>query len=248
VSTGTPVIEEVAASVIATGDPHVTNVYGQKFEIYQYGSTLRFLQVPRVIEGNQQPKITVDARVDRLSSFPGCKHSWIRNLRLAGTLLDNTYEFGVNSTANSFFLRVGEQTTSLEEFVKLAPKANVVLEPAPTNSWYKMTTRQKDFPIIARIRVFPGDATLSVELVYNRRTLKHKEHESHLNFDATNLERLAADKHEIGGLLGIDPHHEVSDPAKCQQEHPIGRSLMESEFEEDEVSGSFASASSPAFA
>ena len=48
--------------------------------------------------------LTVDARVDRLTTYSACNHVWIRNLRMSKSLLDNILEFEVNAMANSFSL------------------------------------------------------------------------------------------------------------------------------------------------
>lgn len=230
-----PVVKTPAGT---TADPHVKNVKGQAFDLFSMG-TIRLLQVPRT-HGDAQPKLTVDGRVDRLESFAGkgCNHLWFRNLRMSGTSLDESYEFGVNAMANSFFMRAGNVSTeSPTEFMKLAPASTVMLNPAPKNAWYGKAKAM--FKIIANVQLQAGSAKLSVELVHNHKPHKGFEHESHLNFDAKNVKSLVNDMNAIGGLLGVDDHTAATKNEECK----APRILAESDGSDDMLTGSFVSAS-----
>lgn len=229
-----------------TADPHVTNVKGERFDIFSTGS-MRLLQVPR-LGGIGESKLTVDGRVDR-TSLKGCNHFWIRNLRMSGTLLDQSYEFGVNTMTNTFLLRAGNASTEApDEFTKLSPTSRVELNPkVPSNPWYKDVRVAKRFKIVATMSLQAGPAHLLVELVREAEPKKGRAHESHLNFEAINIIGLDANQNGIGGLLGADDHTEAMDKRHCQNERRQNadetRGLNRDLYDDDEMTyGSFISA------
>jgi len=227
--------------VRSTADPHVTNVIGQQFDIFGTG-LLSLLRVPRD-PSDAQPKLTVDGRVDRLASYSGCNHMWMRYLRFSGSLVNDIYEFGVNAAENSFLMRAGNASTeSPEEFAKLAPAVRIELTPVPRNSWYQSNAVKKVFKIMATMRLQAGATTLWVDLVHNAKPKKGHEHQSHLNFEASNIRALADDTDMIGGLLGVDDHKEAMNPQQCQtgQNHRV---LAVSDDSDDIPLGSFITAS-----
>jgi hypothetical protein len=220
-------------AVQANADPHVTNVLGERFDLFSVG-TVRLLQVPRE-PVNAQSKLTVEGRVDRLPSYSGCNHQWFRKLSMFGSLLDQPYDFEVATNANSFIMRAGNVSAeSPEQFMQLTHTVAVELNPRPKNPWYRYKTVAKKFKIIASLAVpvQPGAAKLLVELVYNTLPDKNHEHQSHLNFEAKNIQDLADNMDAIGGLLGIDDHTAAANPQQCQAIKGT-RSLFEDDDEEE---------------
>jgi len=235
VTASVPMVTTVAATVKAssarsTADPHMTNVMDQHFDLFRTG-TMRFLQVPRMLGGDVQSKLTVDGRIDRIASRKksNCNHQWLRNLLMSGTLLGKSYEFGVDAIKNSLFMRADNVSTeSPEEFMKLAPESVVTVNPMPLNPWYSYHSTAKLFKVVSSVQLQAGSAKLTMELVHQAKTHNGREHESHLNFDAKNLKGLVDDINTIGGLLGVDDHTADMNPQLCQTDGE-SRSLFKSD-------------------
>jgi len=208
----------VTAEAGVQGDPHVVNVGGQRFDITNVG-TYNFIQVPRRSGSTGQGMeslLTVDGRIQRTGRSSNCKHTWLRWLKMYGKSLDQTYEFNVSenkTTSTPFSMMAGNVATEFfSEFARSAPKANVEIDPAPKNEWYK----RKADKIVASIRIPAAKAMLSVDFVQKSNGLEH-----HLDFSTTNLKAIADSTDAIGGLLGVDDHSEATNRDHCNEGEPI---------------------------
>lgn len=212
-------VSGVTAEAGVQGDPHVVNVGGQRFDITNVG-TYNFIQVPRRSGSTGQGMkslLTVDGRIQRTGRSSNCKHMWLRWLKMSGTSLDQTYEFNVSentTTSTPFSMMAGNVATELfSEFARLAPKANVDIEPAPKNEWYK----RKADKIVASIKIPAAKAMLLVDFV--KKSPSRLEH--HLDFSTTNLKAIADSTDAIGGLLGVDDHSEATNRDHCNEGQAI---------------------------
>jgi hypothetical protein len=199
----------LALSASASGDPHVTNVAGERFDIMQTGMH-SLLEVPR---GQHIPKkLLVQGKIDRVGS--ACALMWITQLLVSGSLLNADYEFGTKGHHTSF--RVGNfSTTDIDEFAAAVKPSELSI--ALNNVQYHVNHgKMKN----AQFTLNAGPSTLLIE--------RHiKQGQDHLDFTARNLGSLG-DSTNIGGLMGVDDHTWASTSGECSK----SRSLLSSEANE----------------
>lgn len=239
------------------GDPHVTNVHGEHFDILTTGS-YKLLEIPRDHKGlASESLISISGTVAQPRS--DCRSMWIRHLTLAGKLLGQSYEFLAapdwkdETDEGTFLVTVGNTTSGTPmEFASLAANAAVELYPDPKTGWQKK--KHKLVKIIANMKIPAGPATLNVNLwKMPRRRLDKGAADNHLDLDvkgmASLLNLVEGGKPDlIGGLLGSDDHKVAAasgcteaDPWQTRgQNNPRKRALFEGEEQdEEEFVGSF---------
>lgn len=178
----------------AVGDPHVTNVDGQRFDIMRTG-VHSLIEIPR----GKGSELIVKGRIERVPS--ACKVMYIRQVSVSGSLLKADYEFSVNpsydeqdTTSPRFFYRSGNYTTSNpHEFEKVVDSSEVQMRMRPKSPWYPIKTNVK-------IALLVGPAAVFVDFNMNAGV-----HSDHFDLDASKL-GLIAERNNIGGLMGIDDH------------------------------------------
>jgi len=195
-----------------TGDPHVINVRGERFNIMQTGSHV-LMELPRGSKPHQV-HLRVDADVEQ---FGDCHTLYMQGLRVIGKWLESpgfpgSLEFRAGGGNLSFggpgietghaLLRAGNITvSSLAEFSSLLPRA--LAEVSETR-----LPKRPSKPPGKRIRtlavklLFPRGVTVLVSFVRTHRSLG-RGHVDHLDFAVL---RLGVAGFEVGGLLGLDSH------------------------------------------
>lgn len=217
---GTPaptVASSTFADSAALGDPHVTNIYGERFDINRAGAFV-LIQIPRD-DPTAKSLLTVDGEVQHGTICT--KMLWITRLRVGGSLLGDKYEFGITDDANApFFMGVGNTTTrNLEEFENMARLSEVTVE--------KNVAHMKvPGP---RLTIHVGAAAVVVDLV--KLVLKAPTGDHHIDINVQNMRSLVHTQDLVGGLLGIDDHTFASEKA-MEECYSRPRSLMEGAFED----------------
>jgi len=180
----------------ASGDPHLTNIHGQTFDINKVGQ-MEFLRVPlesAITKANLTLLATIE---DVLGAQDKCEQSlYITSLQFGGAWLgDRKLEVSMHK---------GEMAVSFDgERVKPSDKA------LPLGSMLHL-----DFPNEDQFHVSLGQT--SIDVARDRRPVHF-----FLNVQATSLAQLQC---RIGGLLGEGDHTDVSMPKPgC---HESQRSLI----------------------
>jgi len=231
-----------SSPIQVTGDPHVINVRGERFNIMQIGSHV-LMELPRGSKLHQV-HLRVDADVEQ---FGDCRTLYMQGLQVTGKWLESpglpgSLEFrarggnlsfgGPGIDAGHALLRAGNTTvSSLVEFSSLLPSALAEVSEA------RLPTRPNK-PPGKRIRtlavklLFPKGVTVLVSFVRTHRS--QGGHVDHLDFAVL---RLGAAGLEVGGLLGLDSHRAAATvPDECRGRKTesllgIGREV----FDEDGV-------------
>ena len=107
--------------------------------------------------------------------------------------------------------------------MKLAPAVRVHLKPLPRIAWYTGSSVEERCKVVATIQLQAASTKLSVDLVHNAEPKKFHDHQSHLNFEASNVRRLDNTVDAIGGLLGVDDHTEAVNPLSVQRQWGCAR-------------------------
>jgi hypothetical protein len=75
-----------AYTTSAIGDPHVTSVTGEKFDLWKTGWST-FVQIPKDVQSNSVPKIVITGKV---LPYGGdvCAPAFLQNVKLTGSMMD----------------------------------------------------------------------------------------------------------------------------------------------------------------
>merc|ERR1719374_443716 len=74
-------------TVSATGDPHVTSVTGEKFDLWKTGWST-FVQVPKDVQPNSVSKLVVTGNVLPCGGDK-CAPAFLQNVKVTGSMIDN---------------------------------------------------------------------------------------------------------------------------------------------------------------
>lgn len=179
------------AAVKALGDPHLTNIHNDHFDLLQPGTHL-LLQVPHRRDC-QQPLLWIEADANYL--WRPCKELFFRRLRMRGAAIPGgaLLSFSSNKTETNNLLVNGRPVTTAARLRQVIPRSRL-----RTNKRGRMT----------RAVLMLGPITLEVAWKHNIRS-----DEGYLNFVAWNLGRSGL---SVGGLLGSDDHAQASTaPSEC---------------------------------
>jgi len=82
----------IPISAAVTGDPHVQNMAGQKFDIMALGR-FSFFSLSRVLETTKDEKVllSLDGTIDRVGGL--CRQTFIQNVSIAGSWISEAGEF-----------------------------------------------------------------------------------------------------------------------------------------------------------
>lgn len=170
----------------AVGDPHVTNVAGERFDIMRSGMHT-LVEVPR--DQRIPKKLLVKGQIERYGS--ACSSMWITQMSISGSQLNTEYEF---FTRGDHLYRVGNfSTDNIDAFAAAVQPAELSIK-LQNNAYRPNYGKYK----IAEFTINAGPAKLFVVFV-------RRQGETHYDFHAKNLGSLSA-KTDIGGLMGIDDH------------------------------------------
>jgi hypothetical protein len=237
-----------ALPIQVTGDPHVINVRGERFNIMQIGNHV-LLELPRGSKSHQV-HLRVDADVEQ---FGDCRTLYMQGLKVTGKWLESpgfprSLEFragggnlsfgGPGIDAGHALLRVGNITvSSLTEFSSLLPGALAEVSearlPARPNK-----PPHKRIRMLAVKLLFPRDVIVLVSFVRTHRSLG-RGRVDHLDFAVL---RLGAAALEVGGLLGLDSHAAAAAvPDECRGRKTesllgIGREVFDEDGNTDAAS------------
>uniref|UniRef100_A0A7S1AQY9 VWFD domain-containing protein n=1 Tax=Noctiluca scintillans TaxID=2966 RepID=A0A7S1AQY9_NOCSC len=78
----------VAPPIIAEGDPHITSLTGQKFDLWKLGWST-FLQVPQKLVDGQSPKLLVRGNLRRYWGDNECAPAYLDEVALSGSWTGN---------------------------------------------------------------------------------------------------------------------------------------------------------------
>jgi len=177
------------AEADATGDPHVSNIRGESFDVKRAG-WYTFVQIPRALSPAQAPQFRVDANVEPRHDI--CGELYIREVHLTGKMMQQ-FIVGLN-----FTLRTQLLEPSL--LVNGIPLVDAQL-PSPLVSVTKHTAEVHTGGIVSYLSMARAGCCYP-----------------YLNYRASFSKTAFKDHSEIGGLLGQDGHSEVATwPEHCQK-------------------------------
>jgi hypothetical protein len=176
----------------ATGDPHMTNILGQRFNVFKVGR-LEFLRVPfqsRPVEANLTILATVD---DIVGTLDECKQArYITSLVFGGAWVSDNRLLVSMSSSGQMRVSLGGQ--------RLEPSDR----PLSLGQVLHLHMPSED-----KVELRAGETAFAVTPSGN-----HGGQHFFLNFNASSLKSLNC---KIGGLLGEDDHSTVgTPPAECQ--------------------------------
>jgi len=208
-----------------TGDPHVTNVDGERFNIVRAGLH-ELLRLPRRAQSgdpNEEPLLDVTAGVELNNG--DCNDPYVQEvgltgrwLRSAGSLLFRTRGVAPGGDG-AVVLEVNGSRVALEELARDHRVAGFLKAsiPGPLHSGPQHKIRRARF---LAVQLHLPVATLKIDWV-NRAVPGSTI--NHLNFAASGLRKfLEATRMDIGGLLGRDGHSWASSTSEgCAPEEDL---------------------------
>jgi hypothetical protein len=214
-----------------TGDPHVVNMRGEKFDILQLGWH-RLLVLPRD-SPRPQAQLLVEGRIERMAA---CGATFMTAIVVTGRWIEEgpgyprslgfqTDALGLaadhHDIADMASLRVGNKTArSVEEFVRLVPSGLVQVSKAKSTPHSETAPRVR----VLSVNVSLGDdAKLTITFMHTRTKEKvtGSGRVSHLDLAVRGLKLQGT---PIGGLLGDDDHKSAAMvPSECgRRSSPLG--------------------------
>jgi hypothetical protein len=206
----------------AKGDPHITNIHGERFDINTAG-TFTFIQIPRGHTGpSSTAALSVWGKVD--APTENCKVMWIHELNIAGSRVGGEYQVQAQATPKDqssdlgiFLLTAGNtSTTNPSKFASVFSNAEVQLYPKKVSEW---ALRKQNNMHIASIKFPIGMASLDVDLWKTKTPHPWIDRfpgtpgNNHIDLNVQSLAALGT-RDTVGGLLGSDDHSSVS---KCKR-------------------------------
>jgi hypothetical protein len=229
----------------AKGDPHVTNIHGDRFDINTAGMHT-FLQIPR---GHAGPSSTAELSVWGKVDAPGenCKVMWIHEVNIAGTRVGGEYQVQAQATPKDqssdlgiFLLTAGNvSTTNPNKFASVFPNAQVQLYPKKVSEWAR---RKHNNMHIASIKFPIGLASLDLDLWKTKTPHPWLDRfpgtagNNHIDLNVQSLAVLSS-RDNVGGLLGSDDHSSASE-CKSSTVHAEWQHGTRKLFEVEEDDGS----------
>jgi len=202
--------------VSATGDPHLTNVNGQSFDINRAGVNT-FLLFPRSTSKTQQEStLRVEASVEHPGDGTKCKGWYIVRLWVSGSIIGDEIELSTNGYEAKDGLEMKVGTKVLQNQTEIA---GFIAEKKYNMTFTDSRESLKQHHVNNRINFAQLQIDLQgVELKIIWST--GKKLPNAMNFVANHLKMLGND---WGGLLGGDDHTFVSqyDPA-CKKSETYG--------------------------
>jgi len=164
----------------AKGDPHVSNMKGEKFDILKSGTRV-MVEYPR--ESSSDPSLLVTAQIVRADA-KWCENTFIESVHAHGSMLGSTVSFtmGKLRSPGPFNVKIDQKSMSLSEVVKHEV-------PLPAHGSYLSGDA-------AQMTLLSQGVSIRVELI------KHS-HFQFFNLDVGGLSSLPG---EVGGLLGMADH------------------------------------------
>jgi len=189
----------------AYGDPHLTNMHGESFDIVREGVNTLLL-LPKKADVLQNTTLRVDASIEHPGNGSKCGGYFIVRLWIKGTLLGEDIEVSTNGWdvegKDNLAIKAGSTT-----FNNQADVASFV-----SNGKYSLTLNDERNDLAGQQHVNNRlkFASLTIhlkgaDLIVDWSTGKNKPNS--LGFRATHLSELG---NEWGGLLGADDHNWVS--------------------------------------
>lgn len=184
-SSGVQTIKVSACPPSAKGDPHVTNVKGERFDLLKSGMR-SLVQYPR--DATSDPSLVVMARIVRADA-KWCENTFIEQVQAHGSMLGANVRvtMGKLRSPGPFTVFVDEKAMTLDEVVEKGPL------PLPRHGGYITALNGKARKILL---------TLAHGVTVRVAHVKHT-HFQFLNVDVSGLMDLPG---EVGGLLGLDDH------------------------------------------
>lgn len=210
--------------VSATGDPHVTNVDGARFDIMKVG-VHEFLRLPRRASQSRgsvepEPLLSVLAAVQRPSKDE-CRESYVKQVDVTGVWLNSSgplrfrAEGGSLDAARAIVLSInGSQVDalSLGRDSRVKPFLEVMEPRAPRAN--PVSGAIQKVPLFA-VQLSFAAATLKID--WTHRKVPGGLSMNHLNFQAFGLRKILESGMDIGGILGRDDHSDATSlPKECK--------------------------------
>merc|ERR1719463_887440 len=196
-----------------SGDPHLKNVAGHRFELRKAGTHL-LLNVPQGASVDRS-LLRIEGQV--ASAATGCSSMFLKNLVVGGQWLGSTptLKFSASSgTAGAPGLVVGNSSAlTVEEFLDRVPSGMIKLTlpakdvAAPTLVNHHATTMTASLMVGPRVGVRVSWVTERIPGASLAKSLW------------VSVQGLKSVHSPIGGLLGLDDHHDASMPdAACSHQ------------------------------
>lgn len=218
-----------------TGDPHVVNMRGEKFDIVQLGWH-RLLVLPRD-SSRSQAQLHVEGRIERLAR---CGATFMTSIVVTGRWIEEgpgyprslgfqTDALGLASDhhdiADMASLRVDNKTArSVEEFARLVPSGLVQVSRAERTPHSKTAPRVRVLSVNVSLG---GGAKLTITFMHTRTRAKVAGigRVNHLDLAVRGLKVSGI---PVGGLLGEDDHRSVAMvPSECDTRSALLGSLVD---------------------
>jgi hypothetical protein len=212
--------------VKATGDPHVTNVRGERFDLRRLGFT-ELLRLPRQVAEGAQPLLSVLGRVDADST---CVDTFIKELDFGGSWLSRSGKLTLSTSGagrgvhEAISLTVNGTALDVAGLRAVEGLMDVLEVATPEirqtkDSMIRAQKIQRQTFLTVNMRF--QQAQLSVDWVHRRTA---RSHVNHLNLKVTSLPEPTKGM-EVGGILGLDDHAVATVPSDhCK--HAAGALLL----------------------
>jgi hypothetical protein len=201
--TGTPTAGEI------TGDPHVTNVEGQRFSLARVGvhELLRLPRRPGAGPGQGAGSEALLEVLGTVESEEKCAEPFVRQLDLSGLWLRQSGPLFLRAgglsmdSKDAIMLQVNGTRVGEEEFRVLMERGLLqVAKPTAEQSERHGAKARREKYFTAKFR-FPG-ATITVDWIHREVPGSSL---NHLDLHVADLPRLE-DGMDVGGILGRDDH------------------------------------------
>jgi len=181
-------------TVSAVGDPHVTSITGEKFDLWVTGWST-FLQVPKNVEPNSVPKLLVTGNVQPYHAEK-CAPAYLQTVKVTGSLIDH----------HEVMVRAGSLETSVPFGISLNGSAFIPIGSSGSSSF-----SSQSFSLHGKISedepgVWGPDAKLVIEVgaimltVTQHTEGRFDDSRSMLDVSVTGLDGVE----NVGGWLGVD--------------------------------------------
>lgn len=208
-----------APTVSAVGDPHVTSVTGEKFDLWKTGWST-FVQIPKDVAPTNSPKLIVTGNV--LPYVGGkCAPAFLQNVKIAGSQMENhevlvragpldgATPFGVSVDGGAF--KPIDASGSSEFFVGQAFSLTGMISDDEPGVWGPD----------AKLKMKVGDVSITVKQHTEGRLADSR---SMLDLSVDGLDGVDS----VGGWLGVDGSEAAGEaPAECggavflaEEKHP----------------------------
>lgn len=196
----------------SVGDPHITNIKGETFDVLREGS-MTFLRFPAEIVEKKDTRLRVNAQIKRAGTGTRCNSFYVVGLKMSGTLIGeditiSTHGWDLDGEME-LVVQIGNQTMdTAKEIAAFTPETNysITINDRRSQMHSEYLHHRVKF---AHLKLELAGAALEIQWSTGGRR------PNALDFRASHLINLGT---TWGGLLGNDDHSWVSkSTTKCKE-------------------------------